>query len=98
MKSLRELRVLVTGGAGFIGSNLVDTLLEGGAYVRVFDNLETGNLSNLAEFKVNPNFEFMQGDIRSIEDCQKAVKQLGYAITPFHIGIRQTIEYLKNNE
>jgi UDP-N-acetylglucosamine 4-epimerase len=74
MKSLRELRVLVTGGAGFIGSNLVDTLLEGGAYVRVFDNLETGNLSNLAEFKVNPNFEFMQGDIRSIEDCQKAVK------------------------
>ncbi len=64
---------MVTGGAGFIGSNLVEALLKGGAFVRVLDNLETGRLSNLDEFKDNNHFEFIDGDIRSEKDCIQAV-------------------------
>ena len=73
MESLRGKKVLVTGGAGFIGSNLVGALLDLGAFVRVFDNLETGNIHNLDPFRGNPNFEFLEGDIRDEEQCKKAV-------------------------
>lgn len=66
--------VLVTGGAGFIGSNLVEHLLVHPAVkkVRVLDNLSTGHLSNLSPYMDNPNFEFVEGDIRNAEDCHKA--------------------------
>lgn len=65
--------VLVTGGAGFIGSNLTKALLDLGAKVTVLDNLETGRKSNIEPFLAHPNFTFLQGDICNIEDCQKAV-------------------------
>lgn len=68
------MKVLVTGGAGFIGSNLVEVLLqnENVSFVRVLDNLATGLLSNIQEFMGHPKFEFLQGDIRNAEDCNKA--------------------------
>lgn len=68
------MKVLVTGGAGFIGSNLVEVLLqnENVSFVRVLDNLATGHLANIQEFIGHPKFEFLQGDIRNSEDCNKA--------------------------
>jgi len=72
-KPLSGLSFLVTGGAGFIGSNIVEYLLKHGAgKVRVLDNLATGNRSNIEPFLSNPNFEFIDGDIRSLETCRKA--------------------------
>ncbi len=72
-KDISESRFLITGGAGFIGSNLVEYLLEHGAgKVRVLDNLSTGFVENLNPFRSNPRFEFLQGDIRSLEDCKRA--------------------------
>lgn len=68
------MNILVTGGAGFIGSNLVAALLqdERVSKVRVLDNLATGSLANIEEFRPDPRFEFMEGDIRSYETCLAA--------------------------
>lgn len=68
------MRILVTGGAGFIGSNLVAALLKDKrvSFVRVLDNLATGSLANLEEFKKDERFEFFEGDIRSFENCLQA--------------------------
>lgn len=70
-------RILVTGGAGFIGSNLVDALLKNNAqFVRVLDNLSTGFEKNLQQAKTHSNFEFLKGDIRSLETCKKACRDI----------------------
>lgn len=70
---------LVTGGAGFIGSNLVKYLLSFGAKkVRVLDNLATGRKENLTEFHGNPAFEFMKGDIRDLDTCKAAMKGIDF--------------------
>lgn len=69
MKNLRGKHILVTGGAGFIGSNLVSALLKNNCKVTVLDNLVTGKLSNLNEFEHHPNFKFVEGDIRQYETC-----------------------------
>ncbi len=71
---IENRQFLVTGGAGFIGSNITEYLLQHGAKVRVFDNLATGNIENLKAFQSNPNFEFLEGDLRNPNDCAKAVK------------------------
>ncbi|HVG40824.1 MAG TPA: SDR family oxidoreductase [Chitinophagaceae bacterium] len=65
------MRILVTGGAGFIGSNLVENLLENPnvTLVRVLDNLATGKAKNIEAFENNDRFEFIQGDIRDYETC-----------------------------
>lgn len=66
--------ILVTGGAGFIGSNIVEALLQDNRVgkVRVLDNLATGFQKNLESFNDNPNFEFLEGDIRDFDTCLKA--------------------------
>jgi UDP-N-acetylglucosamine/UDP-N-acetyl-alpha-D-glucosaminouronate 4-epimerase len=73
-KILRNSRVLVTGGAGFIGSNLIESLLDGGNYVTCLDNFSTGKRENLKPFESNPSFRLIEGDIRNPDDCKNAVK------------------------
>ncbi len=78
-EDLSQYNFLVTGGAGFIGSNLVGYLLKHGAgKVRVLDNLATGFTYNLSEFESHPNFEFTEGDIRDLDTCKKAMEGIDY--------------------
>jgi nucleoside-diphosphate-sugar epimerase len=72
------LRVLVTGGAGFIGSNLTEALLKKGHRVRVLDNFSTGKRENLVFEKEYSALEIVDGDIRDFETCQKATKGVHY--------------------
>ncbi len=67
-----ETRILVTGGAGFIGSNLCEVILEMGIPVRCLDDFSTGKKENLSSFQHHPSFQFMEGDIRSFETCLEA--------------------------
>jgi UDP-N-acetylglucosamine 4-epimerase len=70
---------LITGGAGFIGSNIVEYLLKYGASkVRVLDNFSTGDQGNLQEFMKHSAFEFIEGDIRNLDTCKKAVAGIEY--------------------
>ena len=62
-------KFLVTGSAGFIGSNLVETILKLGYKVRGLDNFSTGKKENVEEFLDNPNYEFIEGDIRNLDTC-----------------------------
>jgi UDP-N-acetylglucosamine 4-epimerase len=72
-------RFLITGGAGFIGSNMVELLLSLGAkHVRVLDNLSNGYYSNIEGFIGLPNFEFIEGDIRDLVTCKKALDGMDY--------------------
>ncbi len=77
--SLADKTFLITGGAGFIGGHLAEYLLQhGAAKVRVLDNMVNGFDSNLDVLKKYPAFEFMHGDIRNIDDCQKACEGIDY--------------------
>ena len=78
--------VLVTGGAGFIGSALVETLLASGCKVRCFDNFSTGFRSNIEPFFANPDFELLEGDLRSTDDCRKAVENMDYIFHEAALG------------
>jgi UDP-N-acetylglucosamine 4-epimerase len=73
---LRNSRVLVTGGAGFIGSNLVESLLNDGNQVVCLDNFSTGKRENLKGFAGNPAFQLIEGDIRNYADCEKAAANI----------------------
>jgi dTDP-glucose 4,6-dehydratase len=66
--------ILVTGGAGFIGSHIVDRLLDEGFKVRVLDNLSTGDITNLAQHQNKKSFQFIEGDIRNFDLVKKTVK------------------------
>jgi len=66
--------ILVTGGAGFIGSHIVDRLLDEGFKVRVLDNLSTGEKKNLAQHQNNKSFQFIEGDIRNFDLVKNTVK------------------------
>lgn len=71
--SLSDKTILITGGAGFIGSNIAEYLLKYQVKkVRVIDNLLTGYSSNVQPFLAHPNYEFIEGDIRDLEVCKKA--------------------------
>lgn len=71
---------LVTGGAGFIGSNLCEVLLEKGYKVMCLDNLSTGKKTNVDLFIDNPNYKFIKGDIRDFDICLKACKDVDYVL------------------
>jgi nucleoside-diphosphate-sugar epimerase len=73
-------KYLVTGGAGFIGSRICELLIEEGNTVKVIDNLSSGKLSNLDLVINNPNFNFINGDIRDFNLCLEAAKGMDYII------------------
>lgn len=78
-EELSKYNFLITGGAGFIGSNIVEYLLKFGAKkVRVLDNFSTGSLSNIRGFLENPAFELIEGDIRDLETCKRALKGIDF--------------------
>jgi UDP-N-acetylglucosamine 4-epimerase len=82
-------KVLVTGGAGFIGSNLTEDLLKRGHFVRVLDDFSTGKTENLIFDKEYPSLEIIEGDIRDLSTCQKAVKGMEYV---FHQGALPSVQ------
>ncbi|MEP5253983.1 MAG: SDR family oxidoreductase [Winogradskyella arenosi] len=76
---LSKLNFLITGGGGFIGSNLTEYLLKYKAKkVRVLDDFSNGHRENLTEFMDNPAFELIEGDIRDLETCKKAMEGIDY--------------------
>jgi len=78
--------VLITGGAGFIGSNLCDYFTEKGYKVVCLDNFSTGHLHNLSGVIKKPNFTLIEGDIRNIDDCEKAVKGVDFVLHQAALG------------
>ena len=82
----RDASFLVTGGAGFIGSNLVEKILDLGYKVRVLDNYSTGKKRNIKEFLNIPNFELIEGDIRELVTCQQACNGIDYVLHQAALG------------
>lgn len=83
---LTNSTILVTGGAGFIGSNLCDELISKGANIRCLDNFATGHFKNIKHLCDHPNFELQVGDIRNIDDCHKAVDGVDYVLHEAALG------------
>ena len=86
MNLLTEKRVLVTGGAGFIGSSICHDLLERGNEVICLDNFATGKRENISDLRGNPKFKLIDGDIRDIETCHKAVKGVDVVLHQAALG------------
>ena len=83
---LKSSKVLVTGGAGFIGSNLCEKLLEFGAEVTCLDNLATGHKHNIDPFLENNKFKFIEGDIRNLETCLQTTKNQDFVLHEAALG------------
>ena len=79
-------KILITGGAGFIGSNLCETLLNEGNQVVCLDNFSTGNPRNIQSFLSNKNFKLIVGDIRKLDDCRKACEGIDYVLHEAALG------------
>ena len=93
---------LVTGGAGFIGSNLCEAILEMGYRVRCLDDLSTGKQANVDLFLANPNYEFIKGDIKDLDVCIKACEGVDYVLNQAAWGsvprsIEMPLFYCANN-
>ncbi len=93
---------LVTGGAGFIGSNLCEAILNLGYRVRCLDDLSTGKQANVDMFADNPNYEFIKGDIKDYDTCAKACEGVDYVLNQAAWGsvprsIEMPLFYCKNN-
>ncbi|MDD2404612.1 MAG: SDR family oxidoreductase, partial [Victivallaceae bacterium] len=86
IKKIENSRILVTGGAGFIGSNLVEVLLSQCNEVVVLDNFATGKRENLAPFAENPHFTLIEGDIRNMATCRQAVDGIDYVLHEAALG------------
>lgn len=86
-------KILITGGAGFIGSHLAEKLLKTGEEVFVIDNLSTGSVKNIAHLKNNQNFHFLKGtilDVKTIEKLTKKVKQIYHLAAA--VGVKTIID------
>jgi UDP-N-acetylglucosamine/UDP-N-acetylgalactosamine 4-epimerase len=94
-ETIKPLRFLVTGAAGFIGSNIVEYLLKHNvSKVVAVDNLSTGQLENLTEFKNAPGFTFLQGDITDHEFCKKACSDIDIVLHQAAMGsVPRSIKY-----
>ena len=93
---------LVTGGAGFIGSNLCEAILKLGYRVRCLDDLSTGKQANVALFVEKPNYEFIKGDIKDMDTCLKATEGVDYVLNEAAWGsvprsIDKPVFYCANN-
>lgn len=78
--------ILITGGAGFIGSNLCESLLKNGNVVTCLDNFATGKRENIAHLLPNSKFKLIEGDIRNLEDCQKACEGVDFILHQAALG------------
>src|SRR5690606_17391825 len=85
-KTLKNKKILVTGGAGFIGSNLCEALLKIGATVTCLDNFATGHKHNIQPFLENKNFTLIEGDIRNLETCQNACTNQDFVLHQAALG------------
>jgi len=85
-KYINMSKILITGGAGFIGSNLTEHFLDRGHQVVVLDNFATGHRHNLAPYEGNANFELIEGDIRNTADCERAVQGVDYVLHQAALG------------
>lgn len=79
-------KILITGGAGFIGSNLTEYFLNKGYYVVCLDNFATGHRHNIEPFLENPNYKLIEGDIRDLEVCKEAVENVDYILHQAALG------------
>lgn len=93
---------LITGGAGFIGSNLCEAILNMGYKVRCLDDLSTGKQENVDIFLDNPNYAFIKGDIKDLDICMKACEGIDYVLHQAAWGsvprsIDMPLDYCENN-
>lgn len=86
MKTSTQHTILITGGAGFIGSNLSEYFLGLGHKVVCLDNFSTGHRHNLKDFIENPNYKLIEGDIRNIADCNLAIDGVDYVLHQAALG------------
>lgn len=82
----KDTHILVTGGAGFIGSHIIDSLMYLGCRVTCLDNLTTGKLANVEKHLYKENFEFIEGDIRDFQTCIKICKEIDMIVHLAAIG------------
>ncbi|MBC8767878.1 SDR family oxidoreductase [Arenibacter sp. BSSL-BM3] len=86
LKFPKEHSVLVTGGAGFIGSNLCEYLVQNGNKVVCLDNFATGKIKNISHLREKENFRLLEGDIRNLEDCLGACENVDYILHQAALG------------
>ncbi len=86
MQNNLQAKILITGGAGFIGSNLCDHFIAKGYKVVCLDNFATGFRKNIEHHAANPDFTLIEGDIRNLDDCRKAVEGVSYVLHQAALG------------